>query len=480
MKLRAAPVGETNHRQRVHLRAIALLAFSFLELPCAAEAGRTCADLNGNGTIDPGECIEWERPIPRPPLASGGTAAARSVPSMTRGPSLEDQLAQAALQALVASFVRSLLNPQKPSTAGTGDLLTRQREFLARLERERKAFEDEKRQIDSAMVGERPIKLGVEDDRMALQPGTPFFGIPGGPSGETSGDGALAATKEPRLVDMSLPPPPRNLDADAWMKFQQRLFEQQRASDERLTELLAALASVPPLPYGRRVHEGIVLGMWGTQMDADLLLKGTEKSPFTCKPYKDMHKEGRALAFGFAHKHSPLREGARVVLDDLTKGGFTLSSEDAQRVAQMLRGTTFDRLLAYSNGATLAEGLIRSDIIRVEELNILGGDRSLINGGSLKALLNTGRVGRIVIWINPGDPVPILTANPVSREVETSRAAAEYFTMISNAEGTPWSDSRVEYRRLNGPQYRGQEFGRAAHDLSAYLFNIRKWFGCSE
>ena len=40
------------------------------------------------------------------------------------------------------------------------------------------------------------------------------------------------------------------------------------------------------------------------------------------------------------------------------------------------------------------------------ELDILGGDRSLGNARALQGLLDSGKVKRIVVWVNVNDPVP--------------------------------------------------------------------------
>ena len=152
---------------------------------------------------------------------------------------------------------------------------------------------------------------------------------------------------------------------------------------------------------------------------------------------------------------------------------------------EKLGGTNFDRLIAHSNGATVTEALIRKGTITVSELNIIGGDRSLINVIGLNELIASGKVKRVVVWINPGDIIPYGTSAGLMSPLAGVRdqyikTAADYFAekLTGEAKG---GDAKVEYRFLKGTQYHGQNlsFGKDifdAHGLEVYCYNMQKYF----
>jgi len=162
------------------------------------------------------------------------------------------------------------------------------------------------------------------------------------------------------------------------------------------TEIEEFRIPLPPIP--RHVHEGILLGMFGTKEEAESTALETV-SPFSGK--------APGAVFFSAGSDSMAKEALRVLLDNLTLGEYTLATPGGKRLVERIRGTHFNRLMAHSNGATVAEALIRKNLIEVEELNILGGDRSLINRPGFQDLVASGRVKRVVVWVNPGDIVPL-------------------------------------------------------------------------
>jgi hypothetical protein len=278
---------------------------------------------------------------------------------------------------------------------------------------------------------------------------------------------------------------PDGIDRNAWNSFTKSLQEKFTATSEMLDRLVGELkASNSEFQRRRVVQEGVFLGLTQGQEDVDRLLK-EETSPFSGRSYADMHRSGEAmgLAFGIHRKDGAFlseladpgqKEFYRGVADHLSLGRYTLNRQYVKSFLPALRGTEFNRLLAHSNGATMAEALIRADLIRVNELNILGGDRSLVNRESLQELISSGKVKKVVVWLNPGDPIPIISGTAPSRVLEKSRAAEASLVDALKGNALPASDAVVEYRYLFGKKFVGQELGLQAHDLRrSYLPNMR-------
>ncbi len=226
----------------------------------------------------------------------------------------------------------------------------------------------------------------------------------------------------------------------------------------------------------RHIKEGVVLGLMTDQRDADKILReGIVPFEKNRESYAELHKRGRALAISFgAGESEAAREAGRGIVDHVTLAGATLGSENGQRLMRTLQGTKIDRIMAHSNGATVTEALIRGDVIKVDEFHIAGGDRSLISGPSLQELLDTGKVKKVVVWVNPGDPIPAATATLPSMAIEGMRHVQQ--EALNRVSGTPshGGGAKVEYRFLKGPQYLGQEFSTEAHEQKTYSENIRR------
>ena len=238
--------------------------------------------------------------------------------------------------------------------------------------------------------------------------------------------------------------------------------------------------NVPSPVTRKKIHEGVILGLFNTDEKNAI----TDTSKHVTSAFKD-GKEYKKDEFFATSDEISSKELLRGVVDNSYLGEYTLNTEHGKKLIERLQGTEFDRLIAHSNGATVSEALIRKGVIKVNELNIIGGDRSLINNISLRELVATGKVKRIVVWINPGDIIPIGSSaglfSPLAgaRDQYLSAAASYFSTMITgNNKG---GDTRIEYRTLKGPQYEGQEikFGKDvfdAHGLEVYQRNIKKYF----
>jgi len=270
---------------------------------------------------------------------------------------------------------------------------------------------------------------------------------------------------------------------------QQRLIEQRdksllldRAIHNTQLERLAheidhIYVPLPPGPTNVHIHEGVLLGLFNTQEDADAI--GTFTSPFTGRPFD------KNAVFATAESKSA-HEALRGYLDNQIVGEYTLNTAYGKSLIDKLSGTHFDRLLAHSNGATIAEALIKRGVIKVDELNIIGGDRSLVNQWGYQNLVDSGLVKRVVVWINPGDLIPVGSSiayvAPMGHvNVAPLLTSAEHAANVLSGEHKG-GDIKVRFRVLKGSEYVGQDIHLDKtildpHDFrAAYLTNMAAFF----
>ena len=295
---------------------------------------------------------------------------------------------------------------------------------------------------------------------------------------------ALALGKDPA----GFHPPIASLPAlkeETWQEMRKSLSDESKKYAEQVSSQRKTLASVvPPLQKPERIHEGVILG-FGTDADDARNMQKDGVSPFMEQSYgariaaaEQARAEGKEIggamvvSFGTPKQKEKylnlIKDGKRVGLDNLTEGEFSLTTPQGQAAVQQLAGKEFDRLVAHSNGASIAEALIRDDVITVNELNIVGGDRSLLNGHAFQELLDSGKVKRVVVWINLNDPVPSATCLTQFKPVERSKDATEHlFKKVTG--DLAGGDARVEYRYMWGVDYRNINKGK---DDSG--FNVKK------
>jgi len=284
-----------------------------------------------------------------------------------------------------------------------------------------------------------------------------------------------------RVTDTCIP------EEEAFRRLQKHIFEERKKLDAQTSKLQKELASiVPPLKGRERVHEGVILGTYSNSHEASMMEQNGTSS-LAGKSYDKMNrdaeqarKEGKYLggamvvSFGTPEKmkmnpFNPLIEEKRAVWDSVTAGQFSLATPQGQEAVKRLAGKEFDRLIAHSNGASVAEALIRNDVIKVNELNIVGGDRSLLNEPAFQQLMDSGKVKRVVVWVHKDDPVPGFTSlmneklNPILR-MELAGDNAKHLlnkTIIGNLAA---GDACIEYRECyNKPEAPAVSF--AAHRL---------------
>jgi hypothetical protein len=206
-------------------------------------------------------------------------------------------------------------------------------------------------------------------------------------------------------------------------------------------------------------------------------------SCFTGKTYAHMNetadrarKQGKelggAMVVSFGNKkqkndfdalQTEKKEAVRVLLDHYASGEYSLTTPEGQKAVNKLAGKEFNRLIAHSNGASITEALIRKDLIKVDELNIVGGDKSLINAPAYQELLDSGKVKRVVVWVNVNDPVPAMTsADPLIVAGTSVDAAMHVAKKIVGK-------TDVEYRFMWGADYRNPAGGDVNAALSSHF-----------
>lgn len=261
-------------------------------------------------------------------------------------------------------------------------------------------------------------------------------------------------------------------------KDRQRYDDQlQKLMNEADRKNVPSPVNTPSPVVGDRIEEGVILGLFNPESEAKSYTGYV--SSFSGKALK----EGAVFATTDSDGTSEVLRG---FLDNLTLGEYTLNTPYGKKLIEKLRGKHFDKLIAHSNGATVAEALIRKGVITVDELNVVGGDRSLINQPGLQELIDSGKVKNVEVWNNPGDPIPIgsscLLPTPL-KPTGSFPLAADAANMARALTGQDKGRGiKVVYHTLAGEQYVGQIMrldNFDAHSLKTYFYNIGTYFKSS-
>lgn len=222
-------------------------------------------------------------------------------------------------------------------------------------------------------------------------------------------------------------------------------------------------------------EEGVILSVCDG-MNQTNALEDTLKSPFTGVCYKNL---GTGVVF-VSFSGAIIQTNDWVVAGSKTEKqpeseAFSLASTEAKTALNELKEKKFVRLIAHSNGATVAECLLKDSLVEIKELNIIGGDKSLINGQALQQLLDNGMVKRIVVWINLNDPNTWVT--PIDNAMIMERTA-NFFSYKNKFkwEENKLGDSKVEYKWILG---KGSLNALSEHDpefVNTYFKEIAKEF----
>jgi len=279
------------------------------------------------------------------------------------------------------------------------------------------------------------------------------------------------------------------LDEKTWMQVQERMIVSRNDLDRENSDIRTKLEDLKvPVPSTyEHMHEGVILGANTDSGDArdmyDTISPFSGKTPLEMNEAAENAKKngikgvGGAMVVSFGTpKDGSLAqkavEATRVLGDHVTVGQVSLNTPQGKEAVAVLSGKEFDRLIAHSNGASITEALIQEDLIKVNELDIVGGDRSLLNGHAFQKLLDAGKVKRVVVWINVNDPVVWATAPDQLKLANRGNDALEHIGRKITGE-LAGGDLRVEYHFMVG---KGKNFTFEPHYLEAYYSNIAKEF----
>jgi len=228
----------------------------------------------------------------------------------------------------------------------------------------------------------------------------------------------------------------------------------------------------PTVIRKKTVSEGLMLGLfnYGTNHDG-FKVKSIESGSYFNSEHVFCTSDRNPFNYG---------ELVRGVLDNMSIGEFTKMTPYGKELIGKLEGTHFNTLYAHSNGATFSEALILEGIITVDELHILGGDRSMMNDEGYQRLIASGRVKKVVVWINPGDPVPILSSIPNMVKGQFKEAHQAMMSMVGKGMEKKYpSGKNVEYHYLEGKEYKGQSLFEplVSHGLTTMFDNMHVYKG---
>ncbi len=312
---------------------------------------------------------------------------------------------------------------------------------------------------------------------------------------------AAAAGKDPASFHPPIASLP-GLDEKTWLQVQEKMIAERIEFDRQKAgvQLQLQQMEIPvPLAY-ERVHEVVILG---ADTDAGSVREmESVKSPWTNKTPPEMNqaaeearkngKEGvggaMVVSFGTLKTGTAEQvatEVVRVAGDHFTEGQISLNTPQGKAVVEALSGKEIGRLIVHSNGTPIAEALIQDErnLIKVNELNVVGGDRSLLNGHMYQKLLDSGKVKRVVVWLNVNDPI-MLTAIDQLKPAERTNNAIEHIARKITGD-LAGGDSRVKYHFMVGPgeslaeltANRGLGLLKPHYLTTGYYDNIRSELG---
>ncbi|MCE9539588.1 MAG: hypothetical protein K8R85_10260 [Bacteroidetes bacterium] len=228
-------------------------------------------------------------------------------------------------------------------------------------------------------------------------------------------------------------------------------------------------------------NEGIVLSMYAEQ-ELNKRLEDSLKSPFTGMMYKEMteNREKNMTDSGVVivsfvmpkQQNDPLAAASQ---NDghVPSEMFSLAGPKAKAELNKLKDKKFNRLIAHSNGATVVECLLNDSLIEVKELNIIGGEKSLLNGQALQRLLDNGKVKRVVLWIKLDDPAIWITNLSDENITQRTENFITYKTKFEKT-GTQTKPSKVEYKWILGSGSLASLSAKDPQFISTYFREISK------
>lgn len=276
-------------------------------------------------------------------------------------------------------------------------------------------------------------------------------------------------------------------DQKSWDEFQKNIVDEKIILKQDKVKVQRELAKVNTKKQKTKTlfNEGVVLSMYSEE-DLNKSLKDSLISPFTGVTYKEMNANRQKnmtdsgvviVSFVMQKNENTSKEAGGKKETPVPSETFSLASPKTKTELSKLKDKRFNRLIAHSNGATLVESLVNDSLIEVKELNIIGGEKSLINGLALQQLLDNGSVKRIVVWVKLDDPAIWITPLNDHDISERTQNFISYKTKYDK-KGIKTEKSKVEYKWIldNGslallnardPQFISTYFREISRDLRA-------------
>lgn len=250
--------------------------------------------------------------------------------------------------------------------------------------------------------------------------------------------------------------------------------------DRRLTNRLRYEMDhvrVPSPARRARFQAVLFLGTGNSPAEALAALREKTPNPFTGRPFDNV------LAFGKAGFAADL---PRAIEDHALAEAGLLSQESMTHLNE-LRGARIEEVVAHSNGATVAEMLIRNDLILgVKRFSILGGDAALLKLPQLQALAIEKGI-QIRVYANQGDVVPLLptgwSIRDAARKVIGPLKTYQYsedltYHVLGIANPPPRDPAQLSVQLFSVPTAWNSLKERHIYANYYRLINARRMMGC--
>ena len=281
-------------------------------------------------------------------------------------------------------------------------------------------------------------------------------------------------------------------DQKLWDEFQKNMSDAKVKLKQDKVRIQQELTKINTKKQKSKVayNEGVVLSMY-TEQEANKALEDSLKSPFTGVTYKeiDANRKKNMSDSGFVivsfvmpkKENNPMdiasSEATNSKNNTVLPNAFSLATPRTKAELNKLKDKKYNRLIAHSNGATVVECLLTDSIIEARELNIIGGEKSLLNGQALQHLIDNGIVKRVVVWIKLDDPDIWITSLSDANIAERTQNFISYKTKFE-AKEPKIDNSKVQYKwilnsgslaMLNAkdPQFIATYFKEISKDLRA-------------
>lgn len=363
-----------------------LILMLLLNLP--AYAFGLCVDYDGDGVADAcgsaGSIPEPSAPkVVDQQAASTYKPASRSVSkhvSSGYSGSSSNAVAAGLFGSFLSGFFSEIFNPIDSSTepvvsGPSPEEIRRQQEIAAERERQEMLFKKDKEQLLKSLKGTNKwVQYGKDPDMGKLKLKT----IQVQPGRDFSGENAVRIDDLDKAIVVDLKE--RNLVMEEIAKRLDKVY-------------------VPPLP-AESYDCVLFLGTGHSPEEAQA--QSATYANFFGEPANAKFK---VCAFG---ETGMLKDVVKRSIPDKIKAElFSSLTDKTMANAAPMFNSKINRLFAHSNGATVAEVLIREDYIKVKEFHILGGDCSASNLKALNKLANEKNMD-IYVYINIGDPIPFI------------------------------------------------------------------------